>query len=100
MTLPRKPLTQCPHCAEMLEYTITPPRFCSNCGRPLRSHAEDLTQPYSPPTTAPHAAAEPSPPPERIGGYRLLRPLGEGGMGTVYEGEDAAGRRVAVKLIR
>jgi tRNA A-37 threonylcarbamoyl transferase component Bud32 len=63
-------------------------------------HAEDATQPYSPPTTAPHAAAEPSPPPENIGGYRLLRPLGEGGMGTVYEGEDAAGRRVAVKLIR
>jgi hypothetical protein len=38
--------------------------------------------------------------PEVIGGYRLLRRLGEGGMGEVYEGEDeATGQCVAVKLI-
>jgi hypothetical protein len=39
--------------------------------------------------------------PASVGGYRLLGALGEGGMGTVYEGEEiATGRRVAVKLIR
>ncbi len=39
----------------------------------------------------------------RIGPYRLLRLLGEGGMGTVYLGERADGefeQRVAIKLMR
>lgn len=43
------------------------------------------------------------PMPERIGAYRLLRSLGEGGMGSVYLGERADGgftQQVAIKLIR
>jgi len=40
-------------------------------------------------------------PPLRIGGFRMLRRIGVGGMGTVYEAEqDHPRRRVAVKLIR
>ena len=39
--------------------------------------------------------------PESVGGYRLLRRLGAGGMGTVYEAEQpSSGRRVALKLLR
>jgi predicted Ser/Thr protein kinase len=37
--------------------------------------------------------------PRNIGPYRLIEKIGEGGMGVVYLGADAAGRRVAVKVL-
>ena len=48
------------------------------------------------------SARPPELPPERIGPYFLLEPLGEGGMGEVYLAEqlEPVRRRVAIKLLR
>ncbi|MFN4261152.1 MAG: protein kinase domain-containing protein [Gemmataceae bacterium] len=93
----------CPYCERTLEFSGEPPSFCAYCGHALRrvtplDSAEQSTREMSVRETS--GGAETLALPHTLGAYRLLRAIGSGGMGTVYEAEEScSGRRVAVKLI-
>jgi hypothetical protein len=93
----------CPHCSRILEITGEPPSFCAYCGHSLSGKKAISTVDFDHEgATLPPAdtAATEAKTPDVIGGYRLLRQLGSGGMGTVHEAEEiSSGRRVAVKII-
>jgi hypothetical protein len=91
----------CPRCGRTPPDTGEPPAFCGYCGHRL---ALSPTAAFTPEaeTLSPRDGDGGTPlgVPEQVGGYRLLRQLGAGGMGAIYEAEDAAsGRHVALKLI-
>jgi len=95
----------CPRCLRSLtaDGGEGPPAFCMYCGQKLResgSHPRAmLTASHVPFTDNPDDEV-PEPPPSEVGGYRLVKFLGAGGMGAVYEAEaPESGSRVAVKLL-
>jgi hypothetical protein len=103
----------CPHCAKQLEFAGPAPKFCAFCGQrlgdgapvstiELEQEAVTLSPPSEAETLSPSAvSAATDDALEKIGPYRLVRPLGGGGMGTVYEAVDSnSGQRVAVKVVQ
>src|SRR5262245_38714103 len=97
----------CNKCKRTLDYSGERPMFCSFCGNQLGDSKSNTPSSHDPdaPTVAPSTMPGATPPSKRpapaaVGGYNLLRELGSGGMGTVYEAEEQeTGRHVALKLI-
>lgn len=84
-----EPALRCPSCASLLAEGRT---TCPACHRDVTS----LLSTQSPGA----AAAEDDGTPGAIGEFRVLRVIGRGGMGTVYEAyQDSMRRRVALKIL-
>ena len=73
-------------------------RFCSNCNRLVGASVASCPDGHGETTLV---EGDEPPPGGIVGKYKLIRPLGEGGMGYVYEGvHTVLGRRAAIKFLR
>ncbi len=92
---------RCPRCGTDLP-AGTPPDLCPKCllqaALPTESGQSPSKTAIIPPLLPPRPRGPQ--PGEQFGHYRIIRLLGEGGMGAAYDAEDLeSGRRVALKLL-
>ncbi len=91
-----------PTTPEPLAYAATPPAERPTTPEPAST--ERPTTPVSDSAPAPdgeaHVSDEKLPPGSQVGEYEVIRRIGEGGMGVVYEAlHPLIGKRVAIKLL-
>jgi hypothetical protein len=92
--------TRCPKCGNVLSGDLG-----GRCPECMLQAGLRTSIAASGPATVDYPAPKPAPPPlpeagSHFGGYRIIRGLGYGGMGTVFEAEESAtGRRLALKVL-
>ncbi len=95
MSITKEKVATCSSCGEALPDGLSD-GFCPKCA--LGSLSREFER--SEPTEAPQEPRDKAP--ERIGKYRILREIGEGGFGIVYlaEQKEPIRRRVALKVLK
>ena len=76
-------------------------RHMTNPDDQSEARSLDETYPWQPPASSPFDEDSMPEIPDLVDGFRIVRPIGSGGMGTVYEAmQESPRRRVALKMIR
>jgi serine/threonine protein kinase len=97
----------CPRCSKSLADAPAGAQFCIFCGSKLSTSSDKPTVDTRTRSHVPAHSVSPDDddndadtPPKSVGGYQLVRILGAGGQGSVYEAEQSdTGQRVALKLL-